>query len=380
MIPAAGLPVAESGNTLIESPHDQHFRAFASSTGPFADSGFDHPDRGSLPMSESSSETTSTRRSLAGWFRLLQWPVLLLTVAGLAWLLARDFSGEAFQHVLSSAQPQWLLLSMGSSLLALLVKGIRLSYLGRGLDFRLSLWQGLKYQVIAISLASLTPGRAGEFSKVFLLARHQRGRLGLATLGVILERLLDMLALGTLALIFCLTALHQRMLSLALLLLTMGLLAVTLVLIRLGSRNLALFERLVPERFRLILGEMPQLAWSRLLVQSLLTLVIWLFEGLAQWLILRAAGLSVPILPVLGINALVAISAILSLLPVGLGTVELSALVLYGNVLKVSQAGVLFLVAASRVLNLAPLFALFAGIVFSDRELMQELRAARKPG
>lgn len=347
---------------------------------------------GKAPMpnlkAEPSNETAETHepapaartgRSPMAMLKWIQLPVMLLTVVALAWLLARDFRGDEFQQVLSQASVPLLLAAMLPSLIALLIKGARLCYLGKSLGFELDLWQGIKYQTIAISLASLTPGRAGEFSKVLLLARQERNKLGLATMAVVFERLFDMMALGLFALGFCLICLHNGALSLALMGMLALLMGMAALLIRLGSRDIARLQKFVPARLHFLLGQMPSVAWQRLVVQALLTIVIWGFEGLGQWAILYAAGINTPLLLVLGINALVAISAILSILPVGLGTVELSALVLYGSALHVPQAGVLFLVAASRVLSLTPLFILFSGIVLTDRGLMKELKDARKP-
>ena len=317
------------------------------------------------------------RHAAVSWVLRLRLPLMLLTLLGLAWLLARDFSGAEFQHVLDRTSGFGLSLALLPGLAALLLKGVRLCFLGQSLGFRLSLWQGIKYQVIAISLASLTPGRAGEFSKVFLLARHERGQMAPALLTVLIERVSDLAMLGLLALSFCLFHLHNPALSLGLSVMTLLLLGLAAVLIRLAGRDISRIERLLPARFHSLLGQMPALSGPRLLGLTLLTLLIWCLEGLSQWVILLAAGFAAPLLPVLGINALVAISAVLSLLPVGLGTMELSALVLYGS-LQIPQAGVLFLVAAARVVNLSPLFTLFALIALTDRPLLTELKQVRK--
>lgn len=315
--------------------------------------------------------------SPAIWLRRVQLPIMLLTLIALAWLLARDFKGAEFQQVLNRISLAGLGIAMLPGLMALLLKGVRLRYVGESLGLELNLWQGIKYQVIAISLASVTPGRAGEFSKIFLLARNQRDKLALGTLAVIVERVFDLLALGLLALSFCLFQLHNQTLSLALVGMVLVLAGLTFGLLWLGGRDIARLQKLIPARVQSLLSQMPAIALHRLGIQALLTLVIWFCEALGQWLILQSAGVRVPLWPVLGINALVAISAILSLLPVGLGTMELSALVLYGS-LHVSQAEVLFLIAAARVLWLAPLFALFAGIFLTDRSLFAELNTARQ--
>lgn len=317
--------------------------------------------------------------SIGVWLRRLRLPLMLLVLAALAWLLAKDFRGADFQRVLARADLGILFLAMLPGLTALLLKGVRLCWLAGGLGFKLSLWQGIKYQVIAISLAMLTPGRAGEFSKVLLLARRDSSRMGAGALTVLLERIQDLIVLGLLALMFCLLHLHSNSLSLALLAMVVVLIGLGAGLLRLASRDASRLHHLIPERLRGLMGEIPSLQKRRLLMQTLLTGLIWCIEGLGQWLILCSAGFDVPLLPVLGISALVAIASVLSLLPVGLGTVELSSMVLYGGSLQIPQAGVLYMVAASRVLGLTPLFGLFGLIALFDRELLSEVRARSGP-
>lgn len=321
-------------------------------------------------------DATAEAPARKGLLRRLQVPVMLLTLAGLAWLLAKDFRGTDFVRLLHQADWGLLGLAVLPGLAGLLLKGVRLCWIGESFGFRFGLLAGLKYQVIAISLATLTPGRAGEFSKVFLLARRQKDQLATATLAVLLERVFDLMALGLLALSFCLISLHNTGLSLALVAMMILLLSLGFGLLWVASRDLSRLERLLPARLHFLIGEMPGVRLGGLLLPALLTLLIWCLDGLVQWLILLAAGFHVPLLPVLGINSLVAIASVLSLLPVGLGTVELSSLVLYGSSLHIPQAGVLFLVAAARVLGLTPLFGLFALIAGFDRDLLAS--ASRK--
>ncbi len=315
---------------------------------------------------------------IAVWLRRLRLPLMLLVFVALAWLLAKDFSGADFQKLLAQADLALLILAGLPSLIALLFKGIRLCWLGEGLGFKLSLWEGIKYQVIAISLAMLTPGRAGEFSKVLLLARHDSRQMGAGTLAVLLERIQDLVVLGLLSLMFCVLHLHNGTLSLALGLMIVLLLGLGAVLLRLASRDASRLHHLIPLRLRGLMGDIPNLQIHRLVLQTLLTGLIWCLEGVAQWLILQSAGFQAPFLPVLGISALMSIASVLSLLPVGLGTVELSALVLYGGSLNVPQAGVLYLVAASRVLSLTPLFGLFGLIALTDKSLLRKVRSSAK--
>lgn len=322
-----------------------------------------------------------SRRSILKWAQIL---LMLSVLLSLSFLLWRDFSAQSFQQAWQTLAWSQLGWALGAFLTGLVLKGVRLHFMAQGFRLTPSHLDCFSYQVISIALANLTPGRAGEFYKAFLLADFQPPKLALGTLITLSERLMDLIILLVLGCVLGYFLLRGQNLSssrllLFSLLLTLLALAVFGLLFKTALHLGKNFVPLLPAKAQTFLQ-----AWhihKQALIQilpllSLWSLLIWGLEGLFQWSIFRALGLHLPLLNVIGISALVTLASILSLLPIGLGTVDLSSLVLYGQILNVTKEQVLLQVILARVLALGGLYLMLLLVLLHSPELVK--RAFRK--
>jgi uncharacterized protein (TIRG00374 family) len=248
---------------------------------------------------------------------------------------------------------------------------------------------GLRIFLLGLSASAVTPARAGDLVKAELLHEHGVPRstgLGL----VVIERLLDLLVV-TSTIVVCGALLaheaHHSGLEVGAAVVLVGLVALiaaisvpgwrrvgVAVLARVGRR----LTRLHPK-----LGRIEEIAtrtfvvWDeifsspRVLARYLLgSTFAWIADFLKLWVLLRAVGAEVAVLPVLFVYPVSLIAGILSLLPFSEGVVGVAAVALLKQLLDVDVEVATAAVAIDRGLStLLPilLYGAFAGIT----ELLQ---------
>ena len=198
-----------------------------------------------------------------------------------------------------------------------------LNYLLRGLRWRLwmahygrplNILEALRLYLAGYTFTP-TPGNVGEAARGLLLARKPLSATqSLAIFGA--ERLADLLSL----LLLCLPVAWWLA----------GLVGPQLALGLAGTAVLAgvlVFFALFRFRHALLLRfAWLREAWTCLATRPLLwlalSLVAWVAQGLAVWLLCREAGLAVGMLEATGFYALAMVGGALSLLPAGLGGME----------------------------------------------------------
>jgi uncharacterized membrane protein YbhN (UPF0104 family) len=252
-------------------------------------------------------------------YRLPLKPLLLaLGLAATAYALALLAFGES--SPLATLARLWSLAGLQAAALCLL------NYLLRGLRWRLwmahygrslGLLQGLRLYLAGYTFTP-TPGNIGEAARGLLLARNPLSApQSLAIFGA--ERLADLLGLllmglpvlGWLAALFWPGAAAGLVLFLGLA--ALALLVLLALLFSCRSTLLSRFAWL-------------QSAWHCLASRPHqwlgLTLLAWAAQGLAVWLLCRAAGLPIALLQAAGIYAVAMVGGALSMLPAGLGGTE----------------------------------------------------------
>jgi uncharacterized membrane protein YbhN (UPF0104 family) len=269
--------------------------------------------------------------------------LLVLGAAATAYALALALTGEG---------SPWATLGRLGSLASLQAMALcLLNYLLRGLRWRmwmaaygrpLGLMEGLRLYLTGYTFTP-TPGNIGEAARGLMLARHPLSAAqSLAIFGA--ERLADLLCL----LLMCLpvawwiAGLGGTVANALLLVGGLVVLGGLVLVSRFGQR---------------LLQRLPWLrdAWQCLATQPLawfsLTLLAWAAQGLAVWLLCRDAGLSIGVLQAAGFYAVAMVGGALSLLPAGLGGMEVlltGLLVLHGA----SAAQALGITVLARVLTL----------------------------
>ena len=88
--------------------------------------------------------------------------------------------------------PELSLAALLCYLVMIYFKGIRWSYLIRMQGGRYSIWNCFLIYMSTLAIGNVTPGRAGDFAKVFYLKKDLNFSLGKSTANVLLDRVFDL--------------------------------------------------------------------------------------------------------------------------------------------------------------------------------------------
>jgi uncharacterized protein (TIRG00374 family) len=212
----------------------------------------------------------------------------------------------------------------------LVIKSWRWIRLLREMQLELPLPLASALYMVGIFYGATTPGQAGDLLKAVYL--RERGLpMAPAMLSVVIDRLFDLLVMAALATIgiFALSRiLPPEMQNALVILMAVGLVALTVVLVARGPRQWVLttiLPRIAPvltERLHRWNSELGSLSLHpRLLVEvSLASLLSACFTFLRLWLLFLALGLSaVPLHVVVGVSALIAVLQVLPISIAGVG-------------------------------------------------------------
>jgi uncharacterized membrane protein YbhN (UPF0104 family) len=218
----------------------------------------------------------------------------------------------------------FLSLGVMSLILASFVKIIRFILVARYYHQSISLLEASLIQMVGISIAILTPARVGEGSKAVLLNK----RLGVpmtSSLGIVIfERFFDMILLSAGAFLFSFYFLQGKFTAL-IGFLFLALLALFVLFLRYFNH----FKKLTPEKYKKHFTDVklkgnPLLAFAILIATGF----TWMLEAGLPWYLAHSMNLSIPYLLVFGVVCISTIAVVISILPAGLGTMDLSFLVL----------------------------------------------------
>lgn len=237
---------------------------------------------------------TSPRPRAGAWLRVAG----LLAAIVLLWLALREVAWADFAAVLGRARWGWLVVSWICILLAPAVKGLRWRFLlpqGEGSPR----WWRLTAVLAVGQLANVViPARAGELTRSYLVGRERPGGMGLVLGTILVEKVLDGLALlgiaGGLALTMALPGWFGTA-SLAFAG-TLALIAGLVVALTLARGPLAAWSRRMPPRLRRLaeagLEGVGALRERRVLVPATLsTAGIWLLGLASNYVLFLALGL-----------------------------------------------------------------------------------------
>lgn len=274
----------------------------------------------------------------------------------LAFLLSRLDLGQVYDQILR-ANKLFLIAGISMFVFALVIKIAKFMLISRYYDCPLTFKQATLVELVGISLATLTPGRVGEGSKVILMKKQ----LGMPVSGsfgiVVLERLFDIIILSAGAFILSFYMVKNITILTGLLFLFF----VVFLLVFLKSPDL--FHDRVPQKYRKYLAVGIKNDKAKLLVIFVSTAVVWAFDAAFQWFLLRSFNTQLSFYVIYGIVCISTIAVFLSVMPAGIGTVDLSYLLLY------TMVGVPMEIAASvlliyRFFSILLLF-LFTGLILN---------------
>ncbi len=249
--------------------------------------------------------------------KLIRWIITFIFITIFAVLLLKvDFekTGEAFRE----ANLVLVGIAMLFFLFSYLLKAFRLKLLCKTYGKEITLKDSLFTQIISIALASFTPGRVGEFSKIYLLNRY--GAKGGKSFGiVIVERLLDLVIIGFFSLIFFSLIFNIGNLVFMSILFIVGIIAGFLFL-----ANIDRFISIVPKFLRKYVKEIKfEFKNSLFYGVILMSIVIWCADGFGIFLVLNSFT-SVSYLASVGVMCSMTLISIFSILPGGIGAIDAS--------------------------------------------------------
>ncbi len=281
----------------------------------------------------------------------LRLAITVIFLGVLAFLLTKLDVGAVYTQMLL-AKREYLLMAVPVFILMMFLKIQKLRWISYYYSHGMSFTQAFLVQMVGIALATLTPGRLGEGSKIVLMKKYLDIPVRTSVSIVVLERLLDVIVLSGGAFLLSLYIVKSMAFLTGLLFLLI--VVAFFLFMRFPIRLLGF----IPEKYR---GHLTvEIKNDRFLFAIIVisTFLIWASEAVFQWLLLRSFNTHISIYIVFGIFCISTIAVFFSVLPAGLGTVDLSYLLLYPLV------GVPIEVAAS-VLLIYRFFALSTPFVSS---------------
>lgn len=207
-------------------------------------------------------------------------------------ILGDGFNSTELKALLFKANYSYLTLAILLTAIGIVIKGKRLQILANQFEINSSLWEFTKIQTISITFALITPGRAGEFTKIYLLAKDKKELLPAGTVICIFERLLDFLILTCISLILCIFSLKDQRIMLLLLFSTIALIGIFFVLFKMEIFAEKLLN-VIPDKVKNFLSffkENKRKLFSKSLIISVYSISIWCLDGFIAWIFLKSIG------------------------------------------------------------------------------------------
>src|SRR5688572_578981 len=126
--------------------------------------------------------------------------VSLLAIALFAWFLKNADPADVWRHV-RGARPEYLLLAFGFVVIPYWLRTIRWQCLLAPLG-PTSFWTVFRATVVGFAALALLPGRVGDVLRPYLVARKEGLSLPATLATIVMERVLDLVAVLTLLAIF----------------------------------------------------------------------------------------------------------------------------------------------------------------------------------
>ncbi|MFH1751751.1 MAG: lysylphosphatidylglycerol synthase transmembrane domain-containing protein [archaeon] len=284
-----------------------------------------------------------------------------LVILGLI-LFAFILSSINLQEVLkiiSNASPYWVLGGVIFVVLEIVFKTLRWQVLLKNFSENYSFKQGIKNYLIGAAFGNVTPGKVGDFIKLFDLSKNAKLDKKTSFSVVLIDRIVDLFVVFVFGLISILVLVFLFQQNLEIMSYLVGLIIIVLILfilfvLAVTSRKsflyrlLELFNNLIPsKRIKLktsgLLEKINSTFTSikinsRFVLFLVFTVIAWLFVFLTPFFFSMALGLQVEWLLFLIIFPIIVIVEILPISLLGLGTRDAAMLVLFGFLMVKPEA------------------------------------------
>lgn len=312
-------------------------------------------------------------------FKYLKIIIFTISIFILFYILKNSFNSKEFTNLIFKSEKKYLILCLLIVITEVIFKSIRLKEISKPFDINYSLFDFIKIQTISISFSIITPGRIGEFTKIYLLNDKYKDKLLISTFICIFERFFDIFILCFFSLVLSLFVLNNsHITSLIIISFLLMILSVYLLI------NIKKFEKLLKKTLPYNLYKIIEVfilnkdkLISKIPITILITSIVWSINSFVQLLVLYSLNFQQSLnylLLIIGINAVVSIMSILTILPLGIGTMDVSALFLYKNILKLKTETILFLLNVSRFLSIISLLILFIPFIIFQPNLINLLK------
>lgn len=308
-------------------------------------------------------------------FKYVKIAIFILALVLIVNILKKDFNSNEFKELIVKANYWYLLQVCFLMVIGIVLKGHRLKIIADQFDIKVPILEAIKIQLISITFASITPGRAGEFTKIFLLAKENKKDIPLGTAICVFERLIDVIVLILSGIILCMVTLNDPKITYLLLAGAIGVISSLFLMFKLDI-ILNKFEKYIPEKIKEHIEEFEK---HKIKLQKktffvfIYSLFIWYIDAMFQSSILKSVDSFNPIFTIFGINGIVAIMSILTILPMGLGTVDVSALYLYDKILQIPKEKVVFLLISYRFFGIGMLLLMLLPVMIMQKGFVEGL-------
>lgn len=312
--------------------------------------------------------------------KIIKWIISLAFIIALSFYI-RSMDWATLKGHFSRAMPI-IYLTIPLVFANLAVKIYRLRMIVNSGDKKITLMESAFVQSSSIALATLTPARVGEFSKIYFLNKRDVS-LVYSILSLFIERSLDILVLLVGSLLFIQNYVRLTKLGGGILISIIMIILLTYILLFYFGEKLK--RLLLKKRFsflsRPIIKDMTlnsflskvSLPKNRFIMMPILitTLSAWLIEAVISWLILRSFGISLNFLVIIAIGCISSLASLFSLLPLGLGSFDFSYayLMIQSSIPKETA---LFMVIWLRLLEIMMLFSVIAiSLAFRKKNILE---------
>jgi len=307
------------------------------------------------------------------FFKYLKFFIFLFSIIILFYILKNNFNSKEFVNLIIKSDKKYLILCVVVVFFEIFLKAIRLKEISKPFDINYSLLEFVKIQTISISFSLITPGRIGEFTKIYLLNEKYKDKLFVSTFICIFERFFDIFILCFFSLVLCLFILNNLFITFLVILL-FSLMLLSLYLLYNIEKFQNKINKIFPHKFHNILEIFilnKNKLVSKIFITVVITSLIWIINSYIQLLILNSLEIKKNLILLIGINAIVSIMSILTILPLGIGTMDVSALFLYKNIFSLKTEIILFILNASRTFSIIALLILFIPFIIIQPKIFE---------
>lgn len=269
--------------------------------------------------------------------RLISNGAKFLTTGLILFLLIKtvNFDFERFKTTLFTLRIKWLLLSLSGVIMVLAFKSYRWHILLQQTGITFSRWNSLKSYFSSYAFGVVTPGRLGEFIKIYNVRQFTGAGLMPSLKSAITDRLFDLIFLLIVALSGTIKFLmHKEINNALIILLSLIIVFILLVLMKiLIVKILSLKKRKPIKYFDFVIECLNLLMGKKSIYPWLMTAISYSLFFITTWFLFLSLNITVSIIDTGYVISLVSLVLLLPISVAGFGTRELSLvylLSLYG--------------------------------------------------